>query len=145
MVDTLLTRAQERINKILGKEAWGVSIGHGTFVTMEFGKEIPGRRPHGEWHIWIRDAAWRLDKGEKTLEGSNSIFDRKNIQLLNGKIITKWCFHQGGKFMVLNFSSEYRMSVFSDSKDDEFLTLFYPGGIFSFFADGHIENIDNFE
>ncbi|MCP5369401.1 MAG: hypothetical protein H6909_01765 [Rickettsiaceae bacterium] len=42
--------------QLLGMKAWGASLGVGSFVTIEFGKEVKEKasnKIHGEWHLWI--------------------------------------------------------------------------------------------
>jgi hypothetical protein len=75
---------------MLGQSAWGVSLGYGSFVTMEFGapvkRENPRKKVHGEWHLWIRYGFWRLQKGDFVLAGSED--DRseliQQLEKLNG-------------------------------------------------------------
>lgn len=72
---------QVKINPLLGQRAWGVSLGVGSFLTLEFGKPLPLRenqRPHGEWHLWIYYCAWRLEKEDKILSASED--DRYKIE-----------------------------------------------------------------
>jgi hypothetical protein len=40
--------------EVVGLTAWGAALGYGSFVTIEFGKEVADRngRP-GEWHLWV--------------------------------------------------------------------------------------------
>ncbi len=62
---------QARLAPILGKKAWQVSLGIGSFVTMEFGAPLPprgdGEQIRGEWHLWIMYCAWRLDNPHRVL------------------------------------------------------------------------------
>lgn len=62
---------QTRIKPILGKKAWAVSLGIGSFVTMEFGSPVSSlgklKYPCGEWHLWITHCAWRLEKGNEVM------------------------------------------------------------------------------
>lgn len=65
---------QARIAPLLGQKAWGVSLGVGSFVTLEFGVSIPydklPHRSHGEWHLWITHCAWRLEEGTEVIAAS---------------------------------------------------------------------------
>jgi hypothetical protein len=56
---------------MLGLQAWGVSLGHGSFITMEFGepREKQGQ-VHGEWHFWVYGCAWRLEEPGQVLAAS---------------------------------------------------------------------------
>ncbi len=74
---------QSKINLLLGKNAWGVSIGHGSFLTLEFGQPVPiNEQPpmiQGEWHLWIYCCVWRLEEGDKILAASED--DRDKLKL----------------------------------------------------------------
>jgi len=61
---------QAKIQPLLGKKAWRVSIGVGSFLTLDFGaklidEKVPGR-PYGEWHLWITYCEWRLEKIQRS-------------------------------------------------------------------------------
>jgi len=44
--------ARRVLAEVVGLTAWGAALGYGSFVTIEFGKEVADRswRP-GEWHL----------------------------------------------------------------------------------------------
>ncbi len=81
---------QAKIQPLLGKKAWGVSIGVGSFLTLDFGaklidKKVP-ERPYGEWHLWITHCAWRLEKGTEVIvasEDPRSELKKKVLSLEN--------------------------------------------------------------
>jgi len=77
---------EAKISPLLGYKAWGVSLGHGSFITLEFGNPVkqvveyrnPVKRKHGnlvkrseytrgEWHLWIYLCAWRLEQNLEVL------------------------------------------------------------------------------
>jgi hypothetical protein len=74
ITETDIHEIQLKIEPLLGKKAWGVSLGVGSFVTLEFGAPLPyekiPNRFHGEWHLWITHCAWRLEVGIKVLAAS---------------------------------------------------------------------------
>ena len=64
-----------------------IKLGYGSFVTMDFGRDIPEeiktRRGieityFGEWHFWIYMCAWRIDLSGNPYIGSDD--DRKAIE-----------------------------------------------------------------
>jgi len=88
---------------VVGKRAWLVRKGYGSFLTMEFGEPhlevrepIPGslarglRRPsvtvRGDWHLWVYCCEWTITEGGAQLAHSES--DDREIErvahLLNG-------------------------------------------------------------
>lgn len=56
-------------------------LGYGSFVTIDFGKDIPEEvktrqgtqmRYHGEWHLWIYKCKWQIDQdGEKLVDSES--------------------------------------------------------------------------
>lgn len=60
---------------LFGKKAWDVSLGVGSFITIEFGNPVAPEseegRTHGEWHLWVCSCAWRLEEGDEVLAGSD--------------------------------------------------------------------------
>lgn len=80
---------------IVGEYVWGVSLGYGSFFTMEFGspalrtqnarhagpsvssnvrKALERRRIYvaGAWHFWIQDIDWKITKFSKSIGTSGS-------------------------------------------------------------------------
>jgi hypothetical protein len=69
--------------RLIGLVPWGVKLGHGSFLTLEFGKEITQlfrgtSHRHGEWHLWLRSCAWRIQRGGRILIASGD--DREIIE-----------------------------------------------------------------
>ena len=63
------------LHPLLGSAPWRVRLGHGSFVTMDFGRkksfsEDDKVRERGEYHLWIYLSAWRLDSIDEILAGS---------------------------------------------------------------------------
>lgn len=74
--------------RLIGLKPTRVELGHGSFITFDFGQEKERQRKsrtgeikifrYGEWHLWIYMCAWRIDKDCKPFVGSND--SRKLIQ-----------------------------------------------------------------
>jgi hypothetical protein len=85
---------------LLGEVAWSVKLGHGSYVTMEFGQphllirepmkptgearvnELLSRRKVsvvGDWHFWIRDAEWRAVNGNKHCTSNDASDELNNL------------------------------------------------------------------
>lgn len=71
--------AKNLFQKIIGLKPTRVKLGHGSFITMDFGRDIPEQvktrngmttKYFGEWHLWIYMCAWRIDKNKSPLVGS---------------------------------------------------------------------------
>lgn len=72
---------QKLFQQIVGKKPTRVKLGFGSFITMDFGKDIPEEvktrqgtqiRYHGEWHLWIYQCAWQIDQNGMMLIDSES-------------------------------------------------------------------------
>ncbi len=98
---------------IYGQPAWCVQAGHGSFLTMEFGKphlsirepikargsasatvrRLLARRnvqPCGEWHLWIYCCAWRLrQKGRAAGSSASKAAVRAAAATLDGQVLTR--------------------------------------------------------
>jgi hypothetical protein len=65
MSDNDLAGVEPRLAAAYGRAAWGTALGVGRFLTVEFGAQRaepdPGRRVHGEFHLWVYCSAWRID------------------------------------------------------------------------------------
>ncbi len=61
------------VGLLKGNTPWGVRLGVGSFLTMEFGRpeaNLVGRTAHGEFHLWLYMCSWRIEMGEKIIAGS---------------------------------------------------------------------------
>jgi hypothetical protein len=58
-------------HEIVGRQAWGVKAGMGSFLTMEFGSRIkkPDADERGEWHFWVYCCSWRIEQNEHIVLG----------------------------------------------------------------------------
>jgi hypothetical protein len=60
-----------------GHKAWNVSLGVGSYVTMDFGPEIEitisnkHKFTRGKWHLWVQYCAWRIEARNKIVAGSD--------------------------------------------------------------------------
>jgi|GEM_PF-677890 len=72
--------ANTLFNKILGTKPTRVKLGHGSFLTFDFGRvseeQIKTRSGgfrtiyFGEWRLWVYMCAWRIDINKKSCVGS---------------------------------------------------------------------------
>lgn len=60
-----------------GLEAWGTTLGHGSFLTVELGEPITPGSAHGRYHLWLYLTAWRIEDGTSMLAGSED--DREEL------------------------------------------------------------------
>lgn len=71
IMQTDLISIREKIQPLVGQRPWDVSLGHGSFLTMDFGGKRPERwsslPARGDWHLWVQHVAWRLEQAEAVL------------------------------------------------------------------------------
>lgn len=63
------------IDGMLGLTPWRVSLGHSSFLTMQFGKEViktlyGKSHIYGEWHLWLQCCSWRIQARDRILVAS---------------------------------------------------------------------------
>jgi hypothetical protein len=97
---------------IRGLPGWSVRLGHGSFVTFEFGEprvevhevrtgplfvageriDVPKRQAyvHGEWHLWIYICEWSLSWRDRQIAHSEStdVEINRALGVLNGQSVT---------------------------------------------------------
>ncbi|HLB52238.1 MAG TPA: hypothetical protein VJK48_00830 [Chlamydiales bacterium] len=129
------TAIQEFFRQIIGMKPTRVKLGFGSFITMDFGKDIPEEvktrqgtqiRYHGEWHLWVYQCAWQIDQNGMVLIHSKSPKEAIDSVLfsLTNKIFTS--------FSLLNdfFDAELKFEDMTlkllHSKDGEQWMLFTP-------------------
>ncbi len=59
------------IEPLLGRRAWDASIGHGSFITVEFGNQPIDDKTRSEWHLWIYCCAWYISDGDTLISACN--------------------------------------------------------------------------
>lgn len=79
-----LKHIQEIIKPLIGKKSWGAALGHGSFLTIEFGEIVRDKR--GEWHFWAFCCVWYISKGSDFMVASEDEREKmeKNIEILDG-------------------------------------------------------------
>jgi hypothetical protein len=84
----------EIVRPLLGSAGWNARIGHGSFLTIEFGasREVGRGRDGkklrgGEWHLWIYCSAWRVETPTAVLGACEDPRDRMTAAAaaLNGR------------------------------------------------------------
>jgi hypothetical protein len=131
-----LITIQNIITPLIGLKAWGVNLGQGSFITLEFGNALPPdertKIQHGEWHLWIYNSSWRLENGEKVLVGSEDSRQEinKNIRILEGLVLKNISFLAPGPDTVLEFENSIRLKVFPliFHEENDYWILYMPDG-----------------
>ena len=131
--------ATNLFNKIIETKPTRVSLGHGSFLTFDFGRDneekIKTRSGgfktirFGEWRLWIYMCAWRIDENNKPFIGSNDSRDliEQKLRLLEDKELMKVIILNEAFDANLLFEGGYKLLLFSfQVTDDEQWMLFTP-------------------
>lgn len=113
-----------------GLTTWGAELGHGSFITVEFGERQPGE-DHGLYHLWVYMAPWRLEDADKMLAASEDDRDElaKKIPMLNGLALTAIAVEHPSLSTRFEFDGGLVLTTFSDSRTDEHWMFFRPDGM----------------
>ncbi|BAZ14456.1 hypothetical protein NIES4071_63000 [Calothrix sp. NIES-4071] len=130
-----IDEVKSRISLLLGQKAWGVSLGVGSFLTLEFGQPLSNtnghQHVHGEWHLWIYNCVWRLEEAGKVLAASE---DERNkiesaIVRLEGLSLQSIDLQPPIWDTVFTFENQVILRLFSIySEDYEHWMLYTPDG-----------------
>jgi hypothetical protein len=131
--------ATNLFNKIIGTKPTRITLGHGSFLTFDFGRDIKEQIKtragglkticFGEWHLWVYMCAWRIDKNNKPFIGSNDARDliKQHLRALEKKELKKVIILNEAFDANLVFGDEYQLHLFSfQVTDDEQWMLFTP-------------------
>ena len=75
-------RLMPRMAGWIGHKARNVSLGIGSYLTMDFGRAIEvlisnkHKLTRGEWHLWVQYCAWRIEARGKVVAGSDDPRDK---------------------------------------------------------------------
>jgi hypothetical protein len=110
--DGVMDQVREALEPLLGRPAWLVQRGYGSFVTMEFGEPAvevgePRLRPlaiegapsrvmrrtahvRGQWHLWIYCCLWSvlLDGTELAGSESSDVMISRALAVVNGQALS---------------------------------------------------------
>jgi hypothetical protein len=124
----------EGVTTLVGKAPWRVRLGHGSFVTMDFGRRLPRdsdlSQEHGEWHLSIYLSAWRLDSDSRIVAGSEDSREIMESALtqLEGMTLDRVSVESPSLGLKLWFGPLV-MNVFPTySRDSEHWMLYTPSG-----------------
>jgi hypothetical protein len=123
------------LKPIFGLRSWGVRLGMGSFIFLEFGERNPAYQPpetpRGKWSFWIYCCHWQLSRAGIELAHSESDRDsiRTAIQVLDGaKLASISLEHNEGR-CHFSFEDEIAFVTTSYQEDahNKMWMLFYAG------------------
>src|SRR5947207_500299 len=109
--------ALELLQKIKGLKPIRVKQGHGSFITIDFGRdfseEIKTRngikiRHFGEWRLWVYMCAWRIDMNQIPCAGSED--SREKIE----KYLSELANRDLSDIVILNNAFDAKLSFGND-------------------------------
>ncbi len=128
----------ELLFQFVGEKARNVKLGHGSFVTIDFGRdttvEVRTRKGvswsvRGEWHLWVYMCAWRIDQNQKPFVGSNDTQEliREKLREMQGKALISATILNDAFDAKFSFSDGFELHLFSyQVTDHEQWMLFVP-------------------
>lgn len=116
---------------LVGRKSWGTSLGHGSFLILEFGApiQLDDGAEQGEYHLWIYGSAWRIEKDQKFVMGSQD--DREYISanikdVLDDMTLQSILVNPLSLDTIFEFDSNISLYTFSVSTDMEHWLLYLP-------------------
>lgn len=129
---------------------WNVRPGHGSFLTLEFGKpylvvrepipvprgssakvrrHLAGRQvyPRGEWHLWIMHCDWEVScKSKRVGDSSTKSSIGRAANFLNGQKLTQYSISPRKVQSIFVFDLGAILKTFPYDKNSEQWQLFDP-------------------
>jgi hypothetical protein len=111
-------------SELRDKIPWGVRLGQGSFITMEFGKArkktSAGSIIHGEWHLWLYMCNWRIELPNKILAGSDDSRERiqKVLESATFDKVTDIRVASPSLDLTIQFGSKLKILTFSSSRNE---------------------------
>ena len=131
MTDADAAALRSRVTPLIGQAGWGVAVGHGSFLTLEFGAGAArdGGKPHGEWHLWLYMTAWRVDDGDRIAGASED--DRARMEdvarLLERQTLTALEVSAPSGDLTLRFGATTLRTFAIESNAEQWM-LYTPAG-----------------
>lgn len=145
----------EVFDAIVGRPAWGVRLGVGSFVTMEFGephlvvveprKSLKNRRviPHGEWHFWIYCCNWkaRIGDGQYVTSEDDRASLQKAADFLDGQILLSAKIDPQDVKCIFSFDlgGIIELTPYRGDGPNEMWLLYHSPDVWTCTSDGRIE------
>lgn len=135
ITETDIVKIKAMISPMLGQKAWDVSLGHGSFITLEFGTPVSSsevdKKPCGEWHLWVYCCAWRLEDENVVLASSEDSRSKLKvaIQRLEGRELCSVELLRPAWDTIFIFTEGVSLRLFSiHSEEYQHWMLFMPNG-----------------
>jgi hypothetical protein len=139
--DLTLEESHALLSPLLNQPVQQARIGHGSFVTLEFGaiQQYHARTGNSkyEWFIWLYQCKWQLERSGAFVTGFEDEREvMEQIQSLNGKILTTLTISPLMD-LLLEFQEGYTLRVFHHAEGDNDHWLIYTPDEFVLTAQGN--------
>lgn len=131
-------RITDYFQGLIGKPAWGVALGDGSFLTLEFGEVLqdePNRKLHGSGHLWVYCCAWRIETPDDVLAYSEDDRSRLTniVHVLNDKSLESVEINFPHGDTLLHFSGRLILRLIPiHAHNYEHWMLYLPEGVLVF-------------
>jgi hypothetical protein len=132
-------RITDYFQSFIGKPAWDVELGEGSFLTLEFGESVvpseTDRKLHGTGHLWVYCCAWRIETPDDVLAYSEDERSRlaSIVHVLNGKSLESVEINFPHGDTLLHFSGRLILRLIPiHSQTYEHWMLYTPEGVLVF-------------
>lgn len=131
---------QRVVLPLLGRPAWEVKKGHGSFLTFEFGDphlvihDMQPRSPprrivlvKGDWHLWIYCCAWTIvNRGDELAHNEASDDAIRNAtRLLNGQRLERVALRPGTAVTTFEFDLGGQLTTWPYEDEDPTMEQWY--------------------
>jgi hypothetical protein len=119
--------AQARlVAEMVGHAPWQAILGHGTSATLDFGDRLPpvraGAPARGLVHLWISDAAWRVERTGVTVGASDDSESKMlaALRLMESAVVKSVSLSEPGDDLVIETEDSvilrtFRISTIEDA------------------------------
>lgn len=156
----------EVFKPMLGKWAWQVRRGHGSFLTMEFGEpHLVVRHPRsvsdnvsdrvkrnfqkrrvsivGEWHFWVQSCDWKITTSNSSISSEDTDFLKVDscLEELDGQVLLASNEDASRASCTLEFDLGARLALspspnFMD--DDQWAVYYFGQTVYAYRSHGEI-------
>lgn len=121
-MEKTLEFAENLFQKIFNQPARNVKLGHGSFITMGFGKDLKTEtdvRP--EWFFWAYMCLWELEKSNELLATSDDDKEsmQKALKHLEDKKLINIEILESSYEIQLEFEDELLLSLYTDDSEED--------------------------
>lgn len=121
------------LQKLIGKECWGIVQSSGSYISFDFGGKIPRKVPvdnenlsedvrnfESEYSFFIL-CVWRIDSQNEVIFGSWTEYEivKENINDIIGQKITKIELSEPAFDLSITFSNNLKLVIFCDQTNVE--------------------------